>query len=106
MRGPSHAPLYSARVFELPLPLPWAVRALVQRPLDPAEELLEVLMREAEPLVAQWARGLRGRARNLDALVDEIVQLEVAGGPVARLLAASVRQAWGEFSAVPLPDPT
>lgn len=87
----------------LQLPIPWTVRALVQRPLTEAEELLEVLRQDAEPLVAGWASSLRGRIRVPDDLVAELERLEGDGGPVARSLAETVRRAWREFGGQPLP---
>lgn len=89
----------------LQLPIPWALRVLAQRPLTAAEELLEVLAQEGEPLVAAWARGLRGKVRDTDDLVHELGQLEAEGGPVARSLAAAVRHAWQQFAGAPLPAP-
>lgn len=85
------------------VPIPWALRALVQRPLSPTEELMEVLSRDAEPLVARWASGLRGRVRQIEDLSQELVALESEGGPVARSLAEAVREAWRAFGGVPLP---
>ncbi len=70
-----------------------------------AEELLEVLAQDAEPLVASWARERRGRIRHRDDLIRELEQLEADGGPVARSLAETVRSAWREFGGKPLPIP-
>ncbi len=89
----------------LQLPIPWTLRALVQRPLSRVEELLEVLSQDAEPLVADWARDRRSRVRDADDLVKELRQLEAEGGPVARSLAATVRSSWQEFAGSPLPGP-
>lgn len=85
------------------VPIPWAVRALVQRPLSPTEELMEVLSRDAEPLVARWASGLRGRIRQTEDLSQELFALESEGGPVARSLAEAVREAWHAFGGTHLP---
>lgn len=83
--------------------IPWAVRALVARSLSPVEELLEVLMQDGEPLVRQWARGQRGKIRGCQELAVELTDLELEGGPVARTLAAAVRDAWRAFGGTPLP---
>ncbi len=90
-------------VGSLQLPIPWPLRALTHRPLTVAEELLEVLSQDGEPIVSGWAQNLRGRVRGADDLVSEVQRLEVEGGPVARSLAASVRHAWEEFAGAPLP---
>lgn len=86
-----------AHVPVLQLPIPWALRALVQRPLTPLEEFLEVLVRDGEPLLAEWARNVRGRIKTGDDLADELWRLELAGGPVARTLATSVTRSWEQF---------
>ena len=88
------------------LPIPWALRALVERPLSHTEELLEVLGRDGEPLVAQWARGMRGKVKDTDELVAELDRVEAGGVPVARSLGSAVRSAWREFGGVDLPHPS
>ncbi len=87
----------------LQLAIPWTLRVLVRRPLSTVEELLEVLAQDGEPLVAGWARGLRGRVRDPDDLVAELWRLEAQGGPVARSLISAVRRSWQEFAGTPLP---
>ncbi len=91
-------------VGSLQLPIPWSVRALVQKPLTLVEEMLEVLAQDGEPIVSDWARSLRGRVRSVDDLVAEVGRLETEGGPVARTLATTVRRAWDEFAGRPLPS--
>ena len=99
------APLCFSGVPTLQLAIPWALRALVRRQLSMAEELLEVLAQDAEPLVAEWARVRQNRVRSRDDLIRELEQLEADGGPVARSLAETVRTAWREFGGRPLPTP-
>jgi len=65
------------------------------------EELLEVLVYEGEPLVAQWARRARGRVRDVDSLARALDRLEAEGGPVAWSLAAAVRRAWYDLGGQP-----
>ena len=101
----AEAPLCFSGVPSLQLKIPWALRTLVRRQLTMAEELLEILAQDAEPLVADWARGLRRRVRHRDDLIYELEQLEADGGPVARSLAETVRSAWREFGGSPLPTP-
>jgi hypothetical protein len=84
--------------------IPWSVRAFVQRTLSPAEELLEVLARDGEPVVSDWARGARGRVRRTGDLAAELDRLEYEGGLVAHVLAASVREAWRQFNGSALPS--
>lgn len=84
------------------LPIPWTLRVLTRRPLSATEELLEVLTQDGEPLVATWAGRLRGRVRDADDLAREIERIELAGGPVARTLAETVRRAWFDFGGAPL----
>lgn len=69
----------------------------MQRPLSPPEEFIEVLARDGEPLVSQWARNVRGRVRTDEDLAEELWHLEVAGGAVARALAGQVQEEWEGF---------
>jgi hypothetical protein len=95
--------VYSGAVRAFQLAIPWSLRAFVQRPLTPAEELLEVLARDGEPVVSDWARSVRGRVRHTCDLAAELDRLESEGGLVAHVLAASVRDAWRQFGGQPLP---
>jgi hypothetical protein len=89
---------------QLQLQIPWALRALVQRPLSRTEELLEVLAQDGETGVRQWACPLRGRIRDVADLAAELERLEAEGGPVARALVDAVHTAWREFGGPPLPS--
>jgi capsid protein len=76
--------------------LPWGLRALLERPLTPEQELLTVLAHDGEPRLRAWARTHREHVRGPSDLLAELRRLQ-ARGPAARSLAAAIWLAWRDF---------